>query len=391
MTSITEAINSYNSMRDKAISKNNYKYNPTFSAPVTIFNSLFVNSAVAKTNEFNEEYQKVLNYLTEKRTTRTTRDGGIQTAQEYEYAERKFGGEGTFYTTKDENQAILDGYLVNDDGSISKLDGSSAFDGYDGHHINNVYDHPDQKSNPDNIDFVTEKEHLNRHDGDFRNKTEGEMFDRDKRLEDINAERVGRNEIGKIAIAVGIAAGVAFSISFAIHLYQNGISMDTLKEGLAKGIRSGFETGTAAGITYTVSRFAVKPLTKLAELALTNVGVQISANIFYAIRIGTTGLITTAIMSIWQFVKLKRLGYSSRYAFKQVIRSASVSLALVGVICIVALYYGSQVAGPVGMIIGVLITAGTLVYTKVKISLDQETLKKIQVYTINSLKPNIAL
>ena len=50
--------------------------------------------------------------------------------------------------------------------------------GYQGHHVNNVKHHPQHAGNPDNIKFVTPKEHLKAHGGNFKNKTTGEFLNR---------------------------------------------------------------------------------------------------------------------------------------------------------------------------------------------------------------------
>jgi hypothetical protein len=51
--------------------------------------------------------------------------------------------------------------------------------GYEGHHINNVNDHPQLAGNPDNIKFVHGRsEHLKEHDGNFKNKTSGKLIKR---------------------------------------------------------------------------------------------------------------------------------------------------------------------------------------------------------------------
>lgn len=50
--------------------------------------------------------------------------------------------------------------------------------GYEEHHINSVNGHPEQAGNPDNVEFVKRTEHLQRHGGDFRNSTEGQLVNR---------------------------------------------------------------------------------------------------------------------------------------------------------------------------------------------------------------------
>lgn len=54
--------------------------------------------------------------------------------------------------------------------------------GYEGHHINNVADHPNLAGNPDNIKFVNGRsEHLAEHGGNFQNPTQGPLIDRSLR------------------------------------------------------------------------------------------------------------------------------------------------------------------------------------------------------------------
>lgn len=59
-----------------------------------------------------------------------------------------------------------------------ELEQTGKVKGYEGHHINNVKDHPEMAGNPDNITFVTRREHLDAHGGNFRNKTEGLFVNR---------------------------------------------------------------------------------------------------------------------------------------------------------------------------------------------------------------------
>jgi len=61
---------------------------------------------------------------------------------------------------------------------LKELKETGKVKGMKGHHINNVKHHPEQAGNPDNIEFLTQKEHLNAHDGNFKNKTTGELKNR---------------------------------------------------------------------------------------------------------------------------------------------------------------------------------------------------------------------
>ena len=51
--------------------------------------------------------------------------------------------------------------------------------GYEGHHINSVKAHPELAKDPNNISFVKgRKDHLQQHNGNFRNPTEGKLLNR---------------------------------------------------------------------------------------------------------------------------------------------------------------------------------------------------------------------
>lgn len=51
--------------------------------------------------------------------------------------------------------------------------------GYEGHHINSVNGNPELAGDPNNIEFVRGRsEHLDRHNGNFRNPTSGPTVDR---------------------------------------------------------------------------------------------------------------------------------------------------------------------------------------------------------------------
>jgi RHS repeat-associated protein len=50
--------------------------------------------------------------------------------------------------------------------------------GYQGHHINSVKSHPELAGNPNNVEFVTRPQNLQRHGGNWRNPTSGPLIDR---------------------------------------------------------------------------------------------------------------------------------------------------------------------------------------------------------------------
>jgi hypothetical protein len=73
-------------------------------------------------------------------------------------------GQGTHQWTPDEMRELLD------TGKVS---------GYEGHHINNVNDHPQLARDPNNIKFAKGRAgHLELHGGNFKNSTSGPLIRR---------------------------------------------------------------------------------------------------------------------------------------------------------------------------------------------------------------------
>ena len=114
------------------------------------------------------------------------RSVGIRLAKEMEAKEIQMGGKGTGNYTKEELKQWKTPKR-NASGEIRSVEASEGHLGekrtvLEGHHQKNVSDHPEHQANPDNVKFYNPEEHLEQHEGDFRNKTDGEMVDRNKRL-----------------------------------------------------------------------------------------------------------------------------------------------------------------------------------------------------------------
>lgn len=62
---------------------------------------------------------------------------------------------------------------------IKKLLDTGRVQGYEGHHSNSVNGHPEQARNPNKVRFVNGRtQHLQLHDGNWRNPTEGPLMNR---------------------------------------------------------------------------------------------------------------------------------------------------------------------------------------------------------------------
>lgn len=97
------------------------------------------------------------------------RNIAVKEAWKIEQADISMGGKGIARNwTKEESTIILSG---------------KAVPGCDGHHEKNVAEHPEEQANPDNIGFYNRKEHLKRHNGNFKNPTDGKLINKGKKLQ----------------------------------------------------------------------------------------------------------------------------------------------------------------------------------------------------------------
>jgi len=81
--------------------------------------------------------------------------------------------------------------------------------GYEGHHVNDVSNNPKLAENPDNIKFVKgRKEHLEQHQGSFKNQTTGHLSQRSNSiaLDDEKTGYTGDNTF--LQIITWIGAGI---------------------------------------------------------------------------------------------------------------------------------------------------------------------------------------
>jgi len=98
-------------------------------------------------------------------------------AKELEKARRKAVRE----AWKDEKSLVRetgDGTRQWTDAEKEQLLKKGKVDDYEGHHINNVKDHPEAAGDPNNIEFLKKPDHLDAHDGNFKNETTGPLKDR---------------------------------------------------------------------------------------------------------------------------------------------------------------------------------------------------------------------
>lgn len=356
------------------------------SAGVTAsFNSLTSFGALQQTTSFNSQFKGIYDELNNLRTKLqdkvnslpagdvSMRDRGVDLAWRYEKAEIELGGRGTKHWSSEERNEIL---------SRGKVRNA------EGHHINNVADHPKHQANPDNIDFVRDrKEHLKKHGGDFRNSTKGPMYDRNKRLRIANLKRVAKNELKGLGLACAIGLGVGFSMGFIATLASKGVSMQSFKIAFINGGKSALEGGFLSGINYVAVRLAGEVLNKSVISLITGVtGLQLTENLAKMINMGTLGVISISISAAIQYVKLRRSGASRTDAAVLTLKNTGISLAVLFISIAAQGIWG----GHAGLIVSLAIAGIMVSYNLINLILNKAVIERLRHYTITELRPYYA-
>lgn len=341
-------------------------------------------STIQTTNQYNEQFETVFAELNQRRQDLQSkvgtlppgdtsyRNNGVGLAWRYERAEIEMGGSGSGNWTDTQRQEIIN---------------SGKVRGSEGHHINSVKAHPDQQANPDNIEFVRDRdEHRQRHDGDFKNPTEGEFVDRNKRLEDTNNERVFKNELTGIGLAAAIGLGVGFTIGVATTLAQHGISTDSIKLAAGTGLKTGIEASGLAAVSHTiVSKVGESISNAVSQILIDRIGFQVTENILKMCQMGTVGVISSIVFSSWLFLKLKFQGHDSKVALSKASRSLGYSLGILFVSIVSQGLWG----GHAGIIVSISIGLIAMIYQLIKYQVSKKVIESVQLFSIEKLKPVI--
>lgn len=208
------------------------------------------------TTQFNEECRNLRITLREQSTANQAalndklrsdsnyvgdRSKGVALAYEYEVADVKMGGAGSADWNPNERAELLN---------------SGKVRGVEGHHTNNVADHPELQTDPDNITFYRDrKSHLREgHGGDFRNSSSGPLVDKDKMLKSTNAKRVIKNEAQGLVVAATTGAAIGVADSVICTCKTDGLSVKSITKGLKQSAKPVAKSTGIAVVTYAIGR-----------------------------------------------------------------------------------------------------------------------------------------
>lgn len=351
---------------------------------VTGFHSNQSFGTIQTSNQYDEQFNTIfteLNYQREGLQSKVSslpsgdtsyRNNGVGLAWKYERAEIEMGGSGSGKWTEDQLREIADNGKVR---------------GAEGHHINSVKAYPDQQGNPDNIEFVKNRdEHRQRHAGDFKNPTDGELVDRNKRLEDVNNERVLKNELTGIGMAAAIGLGVGFTIGFVTTLAQQGVSIDSLKLAAGMGIKSGLEASFLATAGHIIlSNVGETISSTISQVIIGRFGVQASENLFRMCQMGVVGAVSSIVFSAWLFLKLKFQGFDTKSALVKATKSLGYSLGILFISIVSQGLWG----GYAGIIVSISIGLTVVIYQFIKHQVSKKVIENIQLFSVEKMRPII--
>lgn len=336
-------------------------------------------------NGYNAELNTYLSRLNELRIidlqqldlsspNRVARSTGVKRAWMYEKADIEMGGKGSA------NWSASEQTQIKENGTVY---------GAEGHHQQNVADHPDQQANPDNIKFYkTKQQHLiEGHGGRWDNESNKPKIDKNKMLKKTNTKRLAKNELHGLGLAMAIGAGVGLTIGFITTLAQSGVTPDSLKFAAIEGVKSSIESGMLSAVSYTAGRTVGEVATQAIAGTLQNAGLNITENILKMVNMGVVGTLTITIFAVYQFAKLKRSGVTSREALMRVGKQALFSLSLLAVSIAAQGVWG----GPAGIIVSVSIGIILISYSTISSMHQRNFSELVRVYTIEKYRPLISI
>lgn len=336
-------------------------------------------------NGYNAELNTYLSRLNELRIidlqqldlsspNRVARSTGVKRAWMYEKADIEMGGKGSA------NWSASEQTQIKENGTVY---------GAEGHHQQNVADHPDQQANPDNIKFYkTKQQHLiEGHGGRWDNESNKPKIDKNKMLKKTNTKRLAKNELHGLGLAMAIGAGVGLTIGFITTLAQSGVTPDSLKFAAIEGVKSSIESGMLSALSYTAGRTVGEVATQAIAGTLQNAGLNITENILKMVNMGVVGTLTITIFAVYQFAKLKRSGVTSREALMRVGKQALFSLSLLAVSIAAQGVWG----GPAGIIVSVSIGIILISYSTISSMHQRNFSELVRVYTIEKYRPLISI
>lgn len=146
-------------------------------------------------------------------------------------------------------------------------------------------------------------------------------------------------ELTGLGMAAAIGLGMGVTLSLVSGLARIGLDSEQIGDVVFDSLAAGTESGTIAAVTYVAGRGA----THIMESA----GLNLLSNAGYMVNFAAVGLLSTSVVCIYQFTKLKLNGVSTNEALSLTGKTAASSVALLAVSLAAQGIWG----GPAGIIV----------------------------------------
>lgn len=265
------------------------------------------------------------------------------------------------------------------------------------HHRTSISSDPTIQSDINNLDTLNTTQHdakhthINEH-GEKKIKyatpLKEKLRNREEELKILNRKRTVKKQISGLGAAVLIGAGTGFAIGFMVGLAQSGISPNSIKYALASGTKEGVEGMFLSGMSYSVSEMAGNLIGgSISHIIAERLGMTIAERTMQMITdmctMGIGGSLAIIVTSVYQFTKMKYMGFSTRESMIRTEKSAIISFGVLLASVIAKGIWGGVAGLTVSATVGVIIT-GSSIYMVIH---DKEIRKRIYNYMIELSEP----
>lgn len=182
------------------------------------------------------------------------------------------------------------------------------------------------------------------------------------------------NELTGLGLAAAIGLGMGVSLSLVSGLARVGLDSEQIGDVVFDSLTAGTESGTIAAITYAAGRGT----THLMGAA----GLNLMSTAGYMVNFAAIGILSTSIVCVYQFTKLKLNGASTDEALSLTGKTAASSAALLAVSLAAQGIWG----GPAGIIVSTSAGLALLIVDTGKTVHARKLEARIREYSIEEYK-----
>ena len=202
------------------------------------------------------------------------------------------------------------------------------------------------------------------------------------------SKAIVKEKIAGIGIATAIGLATGFTIGFIATLAQSGINPSSIKYALISGAKASAESGAVSAVSSTLGVSIGSVASKaLADSIITRLGVGVAETTLKKIsdmcNLGVVGAITIVALSVYEFVKLKHMGFSTKESLIRTGKSAALSASILVLSVVAQGIWGGPAGVVVSVVAGIIMTGVTII----TIIHDKQLMEQITMHTIRLSQP----